>query len=177
MCLGLFAGIRVCELGRMDWKDVVLEERLIHIRPEVAKKKAIPRTIDISDNLEKWLLLCVKESGPLVPKNLRHKRDKLYRKVGIKAPEPEEGVEPRDESENEVEERRNPFRHSFGSNYLVKHDDPGKTQLQMGQQTPSVLFKHYRQVVTRKQAAAYWSLVPEASVPSPGGGNKMIKGN
>ena len=47
----------------------------------------------------------------------------------------------------------------------------------MGQQTPSVLFKHYRQVVTRKQAAAYWSLVPEESVPSPGGGNKMIKGN
>lgn len=177
VCLGLFAGIRVCELVRMDWKDVVLEERFIHIRPEVAKSRAIPRTIDISDNLEKWLLLCVKESGPLVPKNLRHKRDKLYRKVGIKAPEPEEGVEPGDEKENEVEERRNPFRHSFGSNYLVKHDDPGKTQLQMGQQTPSVLFKHYRQVVTRKQAAAYWSLVPEASVPSPGGGNKMIKGN
>ena len=70
-----------------------------------------------------------------------------------------------------------PFRHSFGSNHLVQHDDPGKTQLQMGQQTPSVLFKHYRQVVTRKQAAAYWSLVPEPSVPSQGGENKMIKGN
>ncbi len=160
VCLGLFAGIRVCELGRMDWKDVLLEEGHIHIRPEVAKKKAIPRTIDISDNLEKWLLLCVKETGPIVPKNFRIKRDRLYRKVGIKSPEPEEGVEPPVGGENEFEERRNPFRHSFGSNHLVQHDDPGKTQLQMGQQTPSVLFKHYRQVVTRKQAAAYWQLIP-----------------
>jgi len=162
VCLGLFAGIRVCELGRMDWKDVVLEEGHINIRPEVAKNKAIPRTIDISDNLEKWLLLCVQEIGSLVPKNFRNKRDRLYRKVGIKAPESQEGVEPPIGGENEFEERRNPFRHSFGSNHLVKHDDPGKTQLQMGQQTPSVLFKHYRQVVTRKQAAAYWTVFPEA---------------
>lgn len=165
VCLGLFAGIRVCELSRMDWKDVVLEERHIHIRPEVAKKKAIPRTIDISQNLEKWLLLCVKDSGPLVPKNLRHKRDRLYRKVGIKAPEIEEGAELPSGKENEVEERRNPFRHTFGSNHLVQYDKPGKTQLQMGQQTPSVLFKHYRQVVTRKQATAYWALIPEAIIP------------
>ncbi len=165
VCLGLFAGIRVCELVRMDWKDVVMEEKLIHIRPEVAKKKAIPRTIDISDNLEKWLLLCVKESGPLVPRNLRDKRDRLYRKSGIKSPRAGEGDEKANGGESETEERRNPFRHSFASNYLVQHEDPGKTQLQMGQQTPSVLFKHYRQVVTKKQAAAYWSLAPEGVAP------------
>ncbi|MEI8309656.1 MAG: site-specific integrase [Verrucomicrobiota bacterium] len=151
VCLGLFSGIRVCEFKRMDWKDVVPADHFIHIRAEVAKGRSFPRTLDISKNLHAWLKICRNDSGAILPANFRLKRDRLYGLAGIKTEDGEWA---------ENDEKRNPFRHSFGSYHLVEHDDPGKTQLQMGQQTASVLFKHYRQVVTRKAARAFWQLSP-----------------
>ena len=42
----------------------------------------------------------------------------------------------------------------------MKTNRPERTQLNLGQQTPSVLFKHYRQVVKAAEAAAYWDIRP-----------------
>ena len=56
--------------------------------------------------------------------------------------------------------KRNALRHSFASYFLVKTKSPERTQLNLGQQTPSVLFKHYRQVVKAADAAAYWDIRP-----------------
>lgn len=42
----------------------------------------------------------------------------------------------------------------------MKTKSPERTQLNLGKQTPSGLFKHYRQVVKAADAAAYWDIRP-----------------
>jgi integrase len=54
LAIGAFAGIRMAELERLDWKAVDLERRFIEIRAGQAKT-ASRRVIPISDNLAAWL--------------------------------------------------------------------------------------------------------------------------
>lgn len=144
IAIGLFAGVRVEELKRMTWEMVHLEEEIISLPGWVAKggaKGGMPRDIEVSANLTEWLMLCKPRTGPLSPTSaLRSKLDGLYEKADSR--------------------KRNALRHSFASYFLVKTKSPERTQLNLGQQTPSVLFKHYRQVVKAADAAAYWDIRP-----------------
>ena len=54
LAIGAFAGIRMAELNRLDWKAVDLERKIIEIRAGQAKT-ASRRVIPISDNLAAWL--------------------------------------------------------------------------------------------------------------------------
>ncbi len=141
VAIGLFAGVRVDELRRMTWEMV--DEESIGLPSSVTKKGAEPRNIPIAPNLLEWLKLCRDERGPVVPDPpLRWWTDALYNEVGFR--------------------KRNALRHSFASYYLAYTDSPEKTQMALGQQTPSVLFRHYRQVVKPKAAADYFALTPSS---------------
>jgi len=139
--VGLFAGVRVEEMKRMTWDMVDLEERVIKL-PGTITKTHQPRNVDIAPNLVEWLLLCPKRTGRLAPAGLRARVEATFEQAGI-------------------EKKRNALRHSFASYYLVQTDSADKTQLQLGQQTPSVLFKHYRQVLSRREAGFYWKIYPQ----------------
>ncbi|HMF46809.1 MAG TPA: hypothetical protein VKE29_09060, partial [Candidatus Udaeobacter sp.] len=56
---------------------------------------------------------------------------------------------------------QNALRHSFGSYHLAQFNDAAKLALEMGN-SPSVIFRHYRQLVKPKQAERYWKLEPVA---------------
>ncbi|MBA3386976.1 MAG: hypothetical protein H0T95_10225 [Chthoniobacterales bacterium] len=141
VAIGLFAGVRVEELRRMTWEMV--DDETIDLPSSVTKKGAEPRSIPIAPNLLEWLKVCRAGRGPVVPDPpLRWWTDALYNEVGFR--------------------KRNALRHSFASYYLAYSDSPEKTQMALGQQTPSVLFRHYRQVVKPKQAEDYFALTPDA---------------
>jgi integrase len=146
--LGLFAGLRICELKRLDWSAIKMDDGHIVLGPEVVKRITEPRNVDILPNLAAWLrpMTEANPSGPVVPAGFRQRRDALIKFMKIED-WPDNGL-----------------RHSFASYHLVKFDNAQLTQLQMGQQTPSVLFKHYRQVVSRKDAERYWKLFPAAEI-------------
>lgn len=141
VALGLLAGLRICELKRLDWSAVKMEDEHIILGPDVVKRITLPRNVDILPNLADWILPYVRTEGPVVPLGFRRRRDELCELMGLKD-WPDNGL-----------------RHSFASYHLVKYDSAQLTQLQMGQQTASVLFKHYRQVVTRKEADRFWKIV------------------
>lgn len=138
--LGLFAGVRVEELRRMKWE--MIDDEFVGLPSKVTKKGAEPRNIPIGPNLLAWLKEHRRESGPVVPSRLRPWTDALYNAVGFR--------------------KRNALRHSFASYYLVYTNSPEKTQMALGQQTPSVLFTHYRQVVRPKEAQDYFALTPNS---------------
>ncbi|SRR5579862_109648 len=140
VALGLFAGLRICELLRLDWSAVKMEDEHIVLGPEVVKRITVPRNVDIQPVLAAWLRPYLKTNGPVVPTGFRRRRDALCKLMELED-WPDNGL-----------------RHSFASYHLVKLDSAPLTQLQMGQQTASVLFKHYRQVVSRKDAERYWNL-------------------
>lgn len=61
----------------------------------------------------------------------------------------------------------NALRHSFGSYHLAQFKDAAALALQMGN-SPSMIFKHYRELVKPKDAERYWGIGPE------GGDQKVI---
>ena len=54
IAIHFFAGLRRAEIGRLDWSEVNLDERLIEVRSDKAKT-AQRRLVPISDNLYEWL--------------------------------------------------------------------------------------------------------------------------
>ena len=144
IALGLFAGLRICELKRLDWRAIKMDDGHIVLGPEVVKRITLPRNVDILPVLAGWLRPHLKPEGAIVPPWFRGRRDAIIKFMELDG-WPDNGL-----------------RHSFASYHLVKFDNAALTQLQMGQQTPSVLFKHYRQVVARKDAERYWDLFRNA---------------
>lgn len=137
----LFAGVRPRELTRLRWGDV--KDGFLHVSTGAAKTRSA-RNIEISENLQAWL----EAAGPhatkdlIVPPNWKRK-DQSTRKAA------------------DIANRPDVCRHSFASYHLAAGNDENGTKAAMGHTRGSdTLFVHYRAAVTRKEAAAYWSITP-----------------
>jgi integrase len=145
--IGAFAGLRAAEIERLEWADVNLGRRWIKVRAKHAKS-ASRRLVDIQPNLFKWLRPYQGRTGKLVPENLRVKLLEDRKRAT------EAGSLTRKWPSNAL-------RHSFASYYLARFDNAGKLALQLGHVGQDLIFRHYREVVTRADAKRYWNLVPE----------------
>jgi len=142
--IGAFAGLRASEIERLDWADV--NHQHIRVRAKHAKTAA-RRIVDMQPNLRKWLLPYRGRTGKVAPENLRMKLladRKRAADVGVLT-----GKWP-----------SNALRHSFASYYLAQFDDAPKLALQLGHVGQDIIFRHYREVVTRQDAARYWKINP-----------------
>src|SRR5262249_26778353 len=146
--IGAFAGLRASEIEKLDWADV--NARHIRIRAKHAKT-ASRRLVDIQPNLQKWLQPYRGRTGKVTPENLRiklladRKRAADAGRLTRKWPS-------------------NALRHSFASYYLARFNDAAKLALQLGHVGQDIVFRHYREVVTREDAKRYWNIVPERKI-------------
>ena len=144
--IGAFAGLRASEIERLEWADVNL--RHIRVRAKHAKT-ASRRLVDLQPNLLKWLRPYQGRTGKIVPENLRVKlledRKRAQKAGTLTRKWPSNGL-----------------RHSFASYYLARFDNAAKLALQLGHVGQDIIFRHYREVVTRADAKRYWSIVPAA---------------
>ena len=142
MAFCFFSGVRIEEVEKMRWEMVDWEEGEIRL-PESVAKFGIPRNIEITDALRAWIGQNPPKSGRIVDAYaLRRRRQQLLERAGLPP-------------------KRNALRHSFASYHAAKFQNPSLLQMQMGQQTPSVLFRHYIQAVRRADAEAYFALRPK----------------
>jgi len=139
--IGLFAGLRSCELEQLDWDDINVNSRNIEVKAEKSKTGR-RRIVEISDNLSEWLKPHQKISGPVVSRCWREKLQAL-----VKFAEFERWPS-------------NVLRHSFGSYHFARHQDASKTAAKMGHSTPKMLFHHYRELVQPQDAERYWNILP-----------------
>lgn len=152
LALRLFCGLRTTEVARLDWSEVRwLEAKpFVHIPAGKAKKRRI-RLVDIPENAVAWLKQCnPPKTGRVVPgsgtvKNYCKHLSRLAKLAAVKM-------------------SNNDTRHSFGSYHYALHGDAVRTSTQMGhKQGDDTLFSHYRQLVTKETAEAYFGLRPTAS--------------
>jgi len=81
VAITLFAGLRPdSEMRHLEWGAINLEDAEIRV---TMGKTRIPRTVDIPDNLVKWLRKC-DPSLPIYPKNFRRKWAKVRNEAGFK---------------------------------------------------------------------------------------------
>jgi hypothetical protein len=53
-------------------------------------------------------------------------------------------------------------RHTFCSAWLRQHGDINKLVIQAGHESPAVLWNHYYQTMSPKDAMAFWNIFPPA---------------
>jgi integrase len=144
--IGAFAGLRASEIERLDWAEVNLDQRWIKVRARHAKT-ASRRLVDIQPNLQKWLLPYRGRTGNVAPENLRVKLLEDRKRAA------DAGTLTRKWPPNAL-------RHSFASYYLARFDNAAKLALQLGHVGQDIIFRHYREVVTRAEANRYWKIAP-----------------
>ena len=140
MAIGAFAGLRSAEIGRLNWSAIDFNSGYIKIAGEITKTRQ-RRLVPISNNLRAWLLLHPIREGKIAPDNHRRgiARCAKFAKILWKS---------------------NALRHSFGSYRLAEVQDAAKVSLEMGN-SPAMLFKHYRELVTPEQAREWFEIMPE----------------
>jgi integrase len=140
LAIGAFSGIRMAELNRLDWSAVDLERGMIELRAGQAKT-ASRRIIPITDNLRAWI-------EPLPRKGKVVKHSLLHREVTALA------------RALNMEWPRNVLRHSFISYRIAKVKSADQVALEAGN-SPSIIFKHYRELTTEEQADEWFGIVPK----------------
>ena len=140
LAIGGFAGMRKAEMDRLDWNAVDLERKMIEVRAGQAKT-ASRRIIPISDNLLAWLKPLMRE-GKIVKDNDFHRQiTALAETLKIGWP-------------------RNVLRHSFISYRIAIVQSADQVALEAGN-SPSIIFKHYRELTTEEQAEKWFSIMPK----------------
>lgn len=129
-----FCGLRSSEAHRVREFDILHEDGLVLVSAANSKTRS-RRLVTIAPNLRAWLAL----GGVLRPMSPNTVKS-VIRSSGVPWP-------------------HNVTRHSFVSYHLAAGSNAGKTAVEAGH-SESVLFRHYRALVTARQAAEFWAIVP-----------------
>lgn len=148
LAIGGFAGLRVAEICRLDWSAVSLERRLIELRAGQAKT-ASRRIVPVSDNLAAWLAP-MERRGALVPgERVVVRAHNLARALGFAWPP-------------------NGLRHSYISYRIAEVKNAAQVALETGN-SPTIIFKHYRELVTEAEAKEGFGIFPTGRIDSGDG--------
>jgi integrase len=154
--IGAFAGLRVAEIQRLDWSEVRLDTGVIVVKGKRVdsdgkvtrvSKTGARRIVPITANLRAWLNLTPADArkGPVCaypPGGFSAARQQVSARAGVPA-------------------KFNALRHSFVSYRLAAVQDVAKVALEAGN-SPGMIFRHYREIVTAAEAAAYFAVAPQA---------------
>jgi len=139
IAIAAFAGLRIAELDKLHWDNVNLESGLIEVTAGNSKTSS-RRHVTIQPNLQAWLFQFPDRIGSVKPKNLRRLLDAAWSSLEL------------------GRSRSNDFRHSFASYHYAMFGNPEQTAMELGHSDTSMLYKHYRELVTKTEAESYWDI-------------------
>jgi integrase len=144
LAIGAFAGLRSSEICRLDWEQIgVGGGKFIEVKASNARKTKQRRLVPIHANLKAWLQPYAKIHGTVWP----HSHAYLYEML--------EQVT----ASSKVKWKDNGLRHSFISYRVAETEDVAKVSLEAGN-SPQMIFRNYRELVTPKAAKRWFSIKP-----------------
>jgi len=151
LVIGAFCGLRSAEILRLHWAQVNLERRFVEVKALNAKT-ASRRLVPMCDAAVAWLSPYRKLEGRLAYYSEENKFctavvadvNRARQSAGDKRP---------------FQWKKNALRHSFCSYRLAITHDAAKTALEAGN-SPTMVFKHYRELVTEDEAKAWFAIAP-----------------
>ena len=150
--LGAFAGLRSQETMRLEWRDIRFNQNVIEVSAAKAKT-ASRRLVPISPVLKNWLLPLKQDEGRV----MQYAHNAALCRARIKFCD--EGIKAVNETIKFVW-KSNALRHSYASYRLAEIKDAARVALEMGN-SPSMLFRNYRELVTEEDAKEWFALTPE----------------
>lgn len=147
LAIAAFAGLRLAEVARLDWREIRLSERLIVIEADKAKTAA-RRLVTISDNLAAWLAPHAQRFGPVNPcleaGNVGHGLGIRLMRIAARA---------------NVPWKRNALRHSYISYRTATLKDVPAVALECGN-SPAMIFSNYRALASEAEGKAWFDVFP-----------------
>lgn len=150
LVVGAFCGVRQQEIVRLEWNDIDMTHRELKV-PHRKSKTGEPRIVPMCEPaiawLENWISNGQSQNGFLIPGDTPEKREgKQQRWIkSIKR--------------NGLPWKHNALRHSFASYACAREEVYERVAAWLGH-SPSVLNKHYRKTKTRKEADAWFRILP-----------------
>jgi integrase len=145
IALSAFAGLRSEEILRLDWSDVEHRPGFIEVAAHKAKTAA-RRIVPVSDNLSRWLAIAPCNGARVWP----HSKDRFFKAMRRAA------------DNARLKWKQNALRHSFISYRLAEIQDMNRVALEAGN-SPQMIFRHYRELVTPQEAKTWFAITPEAA--------------
>jgi integrase/recombinase XerD len=139
LVLAMFGGLRPEEIDRLSWEAVDLGRGIVTIGPLAAKVRS-RRLVHLKPVAVEWLRLG--GDMPLPHATRRRCLRRLRELLGWPA------------------WKKDVLRHSAASYWLASDPDAPRIAMELGN-SPTVLFKHYREVVTDEAARSFWALFPD----------------
>ena len=136
LVLATLCGLRRSEIHGQDWKDIHLDRRLMRVtaaKPGTAQNRMVP----ICDRAAYYLEQHCVQSGPVCGNLAIDRIRDICITTGLKLP-------------------NNCFRHSFISYRVALTGNVEETSLEAGN-SPRIIHKHYRELVTKEQAHEWFS--------------------
>jgi integrase len=170
LSIGAFAGLRSAEIERLDWSKVDLEGGYITVDASIAKTNS-RRLVPIVPNLKGWLTDCKQPRGKVLElANVVNALKRLVTSTRVLADGHQANSHQADWHQADghrlpppaVEWRHNALRHSFCSYRLADVKSAAQVSLEAGN-SPQMVFRHYRELVTEKAAKAWFAITPDAA--------------
>jgi integrase len=151
LAIAAFAGLRMSEVSRLDWRDIRLGQKVVVVEANKAKTAA-RRIVKITDNLAAWLAPHVRPFGSLNPSAeatsnvgtaLGDRLERAARRAGVKW-------------------KRNGFRHSYISYRVATSKNVAEVALECGN-SPAVIYSSYRELAIEEEGDAWFAVMPPPS--------------
>lgn len=148
--IGAFAGLRSSEIQRLKWEDIDFARG--HIKAS-GRKRGTPsrRFVPLTDNLKQWLADYSKRTGLVWMKSEPNRR---------RAEDLFSDAQAETATAAKIEWKANGLRHSYISYRVAESENTNAVALEAGN-SPATIFKHYRELVTKSQALAWFSVSPK----------------
>ncbi len=147
IALGAFAGLRPFELNRVSAGSINLATRTITIEARHSKSRQ-RRFVHIEDALYGWL-----RGRSLEPKTYWQ----VHRLIHLASTAAAVYLAP------------DVLRHSFASHHLALYGSAAKTAHELGHRSEEMLYRHYRELVSKEDGERYFSLFPNPDHRPAGG--------
>jgi integrase len=149
LAIGMFAGLRPDEIGRLEWKHVNLATATIRVKAANAKDRD-RRIVTIQPNLIAWLAPLVRTRGQVLDRPLADLR--VAARGVLNLPKWPHDI----------------MRHTFVSYHFAWFEDEAKTKKQVGHRDDGrVFYNHYMVPVSRADARQFWDTVPPVALLTP----------
>jgi len=150
--IAAFAGLRTAEIQRLEWNEIDLDEGHIEVK-STKSKTASRRLVPMSENLRKWLEMAPSKDGRIIEiQNVAKQIKQLVDKIN--------DVEKASQSTPRFAWKHNGLRHSYISYRLAELKDAAQVAYEAGN-SPQVVFKNYRKVVTERESKQWFSINPQ----------------
>ncbi len=154
VAIGLYAGLRMAEIKRLHWDEVLWDREVIEV-PAAKSKTASRRLVRIEPVLRRILAPYVEKFSDSLAKHA------IWPANGsrmLDAAKVAAGWRGRWGAAKDAPVwPDNALRHSYASYHLAHFRDAARTALELGHSTTQMLFQHYRELVTGQDAKKFWA--------------------